>query len=99
MAHLLRFTPAADAQLKALEADPSQVARLKAVRSALGKMEVNLRHPSLKTHEWKGEDCPHSKKMFEAYAQNRTPGAFRIFWCYCGSSKDEITIIAITEHP
>lgn len=99
MAYLLRFTPAADAQLTALENDPSQVKRLKAVRSALGKMEADLRHPGLRTHEFKGKDCPHGKKTFEAYAQNGTPGAYRIFWCYCGSSKDEITIIAITEHP
>jgi hypothetical protein len=38
--------------------------------------------------------------VFEAYAQNRTPGAYRIFWCY-GPDKDkgDITITAITPHP
>lgn len=37
-------------------------------------------------------------KVFEAYAQNKTPGAYRIFWCY-GPKKGEITILAITPHP
>ena len=36
--------------------------------------------------------------VFEAYAENQTPGAYRIFWCY-GPDKKQITIIAITPHP
>jgi len=36
-------------------------------------------------------------KVFEVYVQNRTPGAYRLFWCY-GPEKREITIIAITPH-
>lgn len=36
--------------------------------------------------------------VFESYAQNKTPGAYRIFWTY-GPSKAEITILAITPHP
>jgi hypothetical protein len=42
--------------------------------------------------------------MFEAYAQNNTPGAYRIFWHYGpdeASGKKRIpiiTIIAITRH-
>jgi len=38
------------------------------------------------------------RKVFAAYAQNRTPGAYRIFWCY-GPGKKDITILAITPHP
>jgi hypothetical protein len=36
--------------------------------------------------------------IFEAYAENNTPGAYRIFWVY-GLGKDVITIVAITAHP
>ncbi len=61
--------------MKSLESDPSQATRLKSVRAALGKLECNLRHPGLRTHEFKGERCPHDDKLFEAYAQNNTPGA------------------------
>jgi len=36
--------------------------------------------------------------VFEAYAESKTPAAYRIFW-YDGPGKNEITIIAITPHP
>ncbi len=86
--------------LVALEADPSQLARLKAVRAALGKMQSDLRHPGLKTHQFKGVECPHGDKLFEAYAQNRTSGAYRIFWCYMPTpAVGIIYVVAITPHP
>jgi hypothetical protein len=96
----LEFTEQAQLALAAREGDPSQAARLKAVRATIGKMLVNLRHPSLCTHQFKGEKCPHGDKLFEAYAQNRTPGAYRSFWCYVPApAKDTILIVAITPHP
>lgn len=96
----LEFTREAEQQLAALEKDAGLAVRLKAVRSALGKLEQNLRHPGLRTHEFKGRECPHGGKLFEAYAQNHTPGAFRIFWCYAPKpARDTILIVAITEHP
>ncbi|PWU21043.1 MAG: hypothetical protein C5B49_03185 [Bdellovibrio sp.] len=61
----------------------------------------NPKHPSLNTHAYDSLVHPYhpgKEKVFEAYAQNNTPGAFRVFWCY-GPSKNEITIIAITPHP
>jgi hypothetical protein len=45
------------------------------------------------------------EKIFEAYAQNKTPGAYRIFWHYgpdeiMGKKRTPvITIVAITPHP
>ncbi|HMB95586.1 MAG TPA: hypothetical protein VKK61_06065 [Tepidisphaeraceae bacterium] len=61
---------------------------------------ANPRHPGLQTHEFNGIAHPYDRKqkVFEAYAQNRTPGAYRVFWCY-GPGKNQITIIAITPHP
>jgi hypothetical protein len=38
------------------------------------------------------------EKVFEAHAESRTPGAYRVFWHY-GPGKGELTIIAITPHP
>ena len=60
----------------------------------------NPRHPGLQTHEYYSLDNPFdgSKKVFEAHAQQHTPGAYRIFWCY-GPGRSEITILAITPHP
>ncbi|MGH7244896.1 MAG: hypothetical protein ACREJD_15895 [Phycisphaerales bacterium] len=63
-------------------------------------LSANTRHPGLHTHEFHSIPNPFDPKgkVFEAYAQNRTPGAYRVFWCY-GPSKSDITILAITPHP
>ena len=63
-------------------------------------LQANPRHPGLKTHEYSSIENPYDPdtKVFEAYVQNRTPGACRVFWCY-GPKKGEITMIAITPHP
>ncbi len=38
--------------LAELKANPSNAVQFKAVKNALGKMEINLRHPSLQTHKF-----------------------------------------------
>ena len=96
--HELLFTPQADNDLKELEADPSKKRVLKAVRKTLGLMETNLRHPSLQTHQYQSLKGPNGEKVFEAYAQQNTPGAYRVFWYY-GPGRKELTIVAITPHP
>ena len=60
----------------------------------------NPRHPRLHTHEYDSIEHPYDErgKVFEAYVQDRTPGAYRLFWCY-GPEAGDITIIAITPHP
>ena len=60
----------------------------------------NPRHPGLQTHEYLSLQHPYNpeEKVFEAYAQHKTPGAYRVFWCY-GPIKGQLTIIAITPHP
>jgi len=72
----------------------------KQVHKCLTLLADNPRHPGLKTHEFRSLENPFDPKgkVFEAYAQNRTPGALRVFWCY-GPAAGEITIIAITPHP
>jgi hypothetical protein len=104
MVRRIVFTPTANAQLTALEKTPSQTALLKQVRKALGYLEIDPHHPGLQTHEFTSLSGVHGEKVFEAYAQNNTPGAYRIFWHY---GPDEIkrkkrvsviTIIAITRH-
>lgn len=51
----------------------------KDVIKALRYMEINLRHPSLNTHEYHNLTGPDGEKIFESYAQQNTPGAYRIF--------------------
>ena len=99
------FTPTADQQLTALENTPSKAKLVAQIRKALSYPELDPRHPGLQTHEFLSLTGSRGEKIFEAYAQNSTPGAYRIFWQY---GPDEIkgkkrtpviTIVAITPHP
>ena len=72
----------------------------KQVHKCIQHLLRNPRHPGLATHEYYSLTNPYDKKdkVFEAYAQNDTPDAYRVFWCY-GPERVQITIIAITPHP
>ena len=72
----------------------------KQIQKTLQLLSTNPKHPGLQTHEYYSVKHPFSpeEKVFEAYVQNRTPGAYRIFWCY-GPNKKQITILDITPHP
>lgn len=72
----------------------------KQVAKAVQQLANDPHHQSLSTHHYSSLEHPFDPKgkVFEAYAQNRAPGAYRVFWCY-GPEKAEITIIAITPHP
>ena len=94
----LLFTEQADEQLIEIEHSKDKKGILKAVRKILGFMETNLRHPSLHTHKYDELTGPNGEEIFESYAQNRTPGAYRIFWYY-GPEKKQITILDISPHP
>lgn len=98
MTFALRFTPDAEDDLISLKKDLSKAKILKAVLKTLALMETNLRHPSLNTHEFTSMCGPKGEKVFEAYAQQSTPGAYRIFWYY-GPGKNVISIMAILPHP
>lgn len=102
----LRFTPTADEQLDRIENDPSLKGVLKQVGKTLGYLETNLRAKSLQTHESESLTTRYGKKVFEAYVQQRTPGAYRIFWHYGPDEIDKsgervaiIIIVTITPHP
>jgi hypothetical protein len=96
MAFRLSFTPEARAVLKKLRGgkDP----KLKKVQRTLGYLETNPRHPGLETHEFSSLSGPGVEKVFEVYIENRTPGAWRVFWYY-GPEPGMIRILNITPHP
>lgn len=86
---------ARDDLAKLKQTDPK---KHKKMLKTLGLMQTNLRHPSLKTHKYESLAGPKGEETFEAYVENKTPAAFRIFWYY-GHGKSMITIYAITPHP
>ena len=92
----LEFQPEAEETLANLQqTDPK---KYKKVLKTLGLMQTNLRHPGLKTHKYDSLWGPDEEEVFEAYVENKTPGAFRVFWYY-GPDKNVVTILAITPHP
>ncbi len=101
----LRVTPAAQDSLRELEADEHRAGLLNQVRKTLALLEVNLRHPSLKTHKFRSLLGPGGEEVFEAYVQNQTPGAYRVFFYYGPDRVDDgrriavLTVVAITPHP
>lgn len=94
----LKFLESAEEELIAIRDDPSKKSVFKAVRKSLSLMRKNVRNPSLNAHKYDEIVGPKGEEVFESYAQNNTPGAYRIFWYY-GPSRGIITIVAITPHP
>jgi hypothetical protein len=102
----LRFKPTANEQLTNLENAPALKGTLKQVRKTLGYLETNLRSKSLQTHKYESLTRRYGIEVFEAYAQQDTPVAYRVFWHYGPDEIDKngkripiITILAITPHP
>jgi len=102
----LRFTLEADKQLTIIDNNPSLKSVRKQVRKTLRYLEINLRSKSLQTHEYQSLTKRYGIKVFEAYVQQNTPAAYRVFWHYGPDEIGEdgkripiITIIAITPHP
>ena len=76
MTFTILFTIQASKDLEELENNKGLEKRLKAVR---------------KTYKYKSVKGHNGEEIFEAYAENNTPAAYRIFWHY-GPNKDNITI-------
>jgi len=93
----LEWTDEASATYSHLKSDASKQKQYKAVKKTIKYLASNLRHPSLQTHPFMSLRGPNGEKVFEAYAQQKTPAAYRVFWYY-GPSKGRITIFAITSH-
>ena len=102
----LRFTRTASEQLDELKNSPASQGVYKQVLKTLGYLETNLRAKSLQTHEYDSLTRRYGEKVFEAYVQQNTPAAYRVFWRYGFDETDAkgkripvITIIAIVPHP
>ena len=101
----LRFTVEADKQLTIIENDPSLRSVQKQVRKTLSYLQTNPRSKSLQTHEYQSLTRHYGIRIFEAYVQQDTPVACRVFWHYGpdetgkeGKRMPIITILAITPY-
>jgi hypothetical protein len=101
----IRLTQTAREELRRLKATPAESGRYKQALKTIEFLASNLRHPSLKTHKFQSLSGPDGEEVFEAYVQNRSPGAYRVFFYY-GPDRTEhgkripvVTVFAITPHP
>ena len=98
MTYKLRLSDKSKSQLSYLKEDKGLAKRHKAVQNALNKLKNNPRYPGLQTHEFYSLKGPRGEKVFEAYAEQNTPAAYRIFFHY-GPEESMISIMSIEPHP
>ena len=95
----LEFSEEAAAQLEHLRLDPALEKRREAVEETLGLMQTNLLHRSLQTHKMQSHKGPSGEQVWVAYAENRTPSAYRIYWYYDTTGRGTINVVTICPHP
>ena len=74
------LTHSARKVLTQLKKDPGKNKDYKAVKKAIVLLSENPKHPGLQTHIYYSIKGPSGEKVFEAYAQQNTPAAYRIFF-------------------
>ncbi|MGB6164564.1 MAG: hypothetical protein WBF75_18740 [Pseudonocardiaceae bacterium] len=101
----LRFATPARETLDLLNDSPQYAAKRRKVRRTLGLLQINPRHPRLHSHQYENFPGTPKAKVWDSYVENRTPGAWRIWWTY---GPDEIrnnqtvaviTVLDIGPHP
>ncbi|MDP9336864.1 MAG: hypothetical protein M3Q30_26625 [Actinomycetota bacterium] len=78
---------------------PAHAAKLRKVKKTLRLLrDVGPSHPGLSSHKYHSITGPNGEDVWESHIENRTPGAWRIWWVY-GPEADAITIVTIGPHP
>jgi len=94
----LEWTKEAKTTYIRLKNNSSQKKHYKTAKKTIRLLAENPRHQSLQAHQFFSLKGPNGEKVFEAYAEQKTPAVYRVFWFY-GPSRGKITIFAITPHP
>ncbi|HEY3285386.1 MAG TPA: hypothetical protein VGN26_24190 [Armatimonadota bacterium] len=92
----LRYTRRVEKQLD--ELGLKDRGKHRKVMKALDQIKVDPSHPGLRSHEIESYKAPDNGNVFESYAENNAPGAWRVFWHY-GPDKGVIAILAVVKHP
>ena len=98
MALKLKFSREAAQILEDLAAAPQYAKKLKKVHKSLGLLQQDPRYPGLHSHKYSSLSGAGGEDVWDSYVENKTPGAWRIFWHY-GPDEDTITVITIGPHP
>lgn len=90
-----------DEALRVLDdlAKPAYVTKLKKAKKALRLLrDGGPSHPGLNSHRYQSMSGPNGEDVWESSVENKTPGAWRIWWLY-GPAPDTLTIITLGPHP
>lgn len=55
-------------------------------------------YPGLNAHKYVSLSGPNGEDLWEVYVENKTPSAWRLWWCY-GPQADVITLVSVGPHP
>ena len=96
MAYELIFAPEAQETLDHLAArDPKKLTK---VEKCLGLLEQDPHYRSLQSHRFDSLDGVFGEKVWESYAENNTPSAWRVWWFF-GPREGQISVVKIAAHP
>ena len=95
MERKISFEKKALEQLNNLE--KTKPRKFKKVKKTLGLLSINPKHPSLNVHKYESLEGDNKQTIWECYVENKTLGAWRIFFFY-GPDRFEITIYSIETH-
>lgn len=94
----LTYTRESDAILDDLEKPQYAVKKKKVAKTRRLLRDPSPAHPGLNSHKYTSLTGPNGEDVWESYVENKTPGAWRIFWTY-GPEPDTITILTLGPHP
>jgi hypothetical protein len=96
---VLLYTREAEKVIEDLKSKQQHNTKLRKVRKALRLLEqAGPRHPGLHSHDYQSVPGPDGATLWESYAENKTPSAWRVWWIY-GPADGQITIVTIGPHP
>jgi hypothetical protein len=97
--YTLLFSDEASKVLDDLLRSSHYATKCKKIRKALQLLrDEGPMYPGLQSHKYKTMRGPNGEDVWESYVENKTPGAWRIWWCY-GPETETITVYTIGKHP
>ena len=97
MTYKIEITDSAYEDLEKIKKSHKAEILRKKIKNKIELLQENPRHSSLNSHEYLSLSKRHGVKIFGIYIENKTPGAYRLFWHY--QEQKIIRIVAITPHP
>lgn len=96
---MIEFTLEAQSIMEDLASTPRDRVKSNKVKKAIRQLrEGGPAYPGLNSHRYHSLKGPNGEDVWESYVENRTPGAWRIWWVY-GPHPDTITIVTVGPHP